>query len=283
MAEKGYHVFVASLPCRQLFKPLYDAFDRLYEAITDDPTMIRKWDDAIKDWQGERNNLAFYDRVPPGFKDREGQEGKRDKAYVQYCLDFAVSKAYRDSGLSHIGEVSKLFGHLEELHFVCVDLFSRAISSVCDSNENAKNRLCYRDRLSPVVFKLIRYNPDAKRFGTDPHYDKSALSLILNSDDQEVSYRVGPYKHTTFRYSELIGPIKYPASDLDPNDAVLVSGLCLREIGLDGFNPSPHSVLPITRPTCRHSIVAFYLAPFVNLDFLDTQARYVNDYDPEVS
>ena len=54
---------------------------------------------------------------------------KRDKEYLQYSLDFAVSDVFQRSSLSKQGAVLNLFGMLEELHFVCAGLFFRAIDS----------------------------------------------------------------------------------------------------------------------------------------------------------
>jgi hypothetical protein len=176
LIEHGFHIFRDSLPSFKAFQPLYDSFDRLSEVVLSNPKIISEWEGAVALWQAEDDNSAFYCRVPPIFRDRKGRAEKRDKAYLQFCLDFAASTAYQNSSLSRINEVCALFAHLEELHFICVDLFSKAISSICKNEKITKRKLQHPNRLSPIVFKLVRYNPRPKRFGTDPHYDKSALS-----------------------------------------------------------------------------------------------------------
>lgn len=281
LAGKGYHVFASSLPSHNWFRGLYSAFDRLVELIENDPTLDAEWDQAVRAWHATDDTAMFYCKIPPSFKDRAGRVGKRNKCYLQYCQDFALSEPFVTSRLGSIPEVCNVFQRLEELHFTCVDLFHRSFRSIF-AGRNDMDKVNYPGRFSPIMFKLLRYNSDPRRFGTGPHYDKSALSLLLHSDDAEVTYRLGPFSNNAFRYSELHAPISYPSSSNSKNHAVLVCGSCLQAVGLSSFQPTPHSVLPIKKAEKRHSIVAFHIVPYLDTTNLVTKASYINDYDPDV-
>ena len=282
LIERGFHVFTDALPAADWFTILYSRYDDLANLIQREPELLKIWEQAIEQWRDEGDNRGFYCSIPPVFKDRSGRKGKRNKSYLQYCLDFANSAAFRNSPLALRKEISAIFELLGELHFRCVALFQQALRSICE-NEAELARFAASDRLSPIIFKLLRYNPDPKRFGSGPHFDKSGLSLLLHADDPVVSYRVGPYRDDVFKYTELVKPMDYPNHSTEPNHAVLVSGSCLREVGFSNFGPSPHSVLPIGGTTPRHSIVAFMVVPFLKTDKLTTNPAFTNDYDPDVT
>jgi hypothetical protein len=282
LLTSGYHVFPDVLPSHNWFARIYQCFDEIAEIVARNPLMLESWDAAVAKWHAENENKAFFCGVPPKFKDRAERKGKRNKAYIQYCLDFACSKSYANSPLGSVSAISELFRHMEDLHFRCLEVFAETLRAVCDGSE-ALGRFHKRGRLSPIIFKLLRYNPDERRFGSGPHYDKSALSALLHSDDDAPTYRVGPHRDQPFRYSELIAPIVYPSSREALNSAVVLCGACLQEVGLERFRPSPHSVKPIVGSKRRHSIVAFQLAPFLNTDGLVTKAQYINDFDQSVT
>jgi hypothetical protein len=131
------------------------------------------------------------------------------------------------------------------------------------------------DRPLPIIIKMIRYNNSPEQFATDPHYDKSSLSLILNADDDEVRLRLGYGRNCPL--SSMFTPLQYPESAQEPNSCVMIPGLCLELAGID-LPPTPHCVMPVDKAAHRHSIIAFLLVPHLEgTDGLDTQAPYVHD------
>jgi hypothetical protein len=282
LASQSYVVFKGALPNRCWFNNLYNTYDDVSRLLLETPALLDEWHRCVESWQRIRDTRQFFCGTPTDFRDRSTRADKRDKEYLQYSLDFATSSAFRDSVLSRNCAVVRLFGMLEELHFACADLFFRVIDSITAEVPEAKSRLLYDGRLAPIIIKVLRYNRRPERFATDPHFDKSALSLLLNSDDKSVSYRLGRYVPSEIRYSELFAPIEYPPNDDQWNDAVLISGLCLREVGLSALPPTPHSVLPVQDRDVRHSVVAFYLVPYLDTTHMTTNAPYINDLLPGV-
>lgn len=288
LRDRGYFVFKSVLASRRDFVNCYLLFDELCNAVSHDRSIADRLYAAVQEWQAEGDIARYFCGVPAGFKtrnDRDGSSGHRFKDYLQYTLAFAQSNAFRRSGLQSFPCVAQLYESLAELHFTCSGLFTQAIKSICNlANQSLYSRLVYDDRLAPVVIKVLRYRRNPLRWATDPHFDKSALSLIIHSDDEEFSVRLGAQGSGAIRLSELRSPISYPKSPVDPNDAVLITGLCLREMGLGEFPPSPHLVLPVTDRPFRHSIVAFYLVPYLRgTDILRTTVNFINDVDGRIT
>lgn len=283
LASTGYHIFPDSLPCRVWFQELYQAYDRVSQLLRSAPSLRDEWEACVHQWHGVDDTRAFYCGVPPVFRDKSSQEGKRDKEYIQYCLDFAEFSGFLKSRVYQEIPIRKMFELLRELHFTCTELFFAGITAVTEAAPWLRNKLVYHDRMAPVVLKVLRYNPNPSRFATGPHFDKSALSLLLHSDDEEVSYRLGKHKTEDLRYSELFAPISYPVRADAPNHAVLIAGSCLQAVGVAKLPPTPHSVIPVTDSEHRHSIVAFYLFPYLDTTALSPKARYINDLYPHVT
>jgi hypothetical protein len=280
--ERGYHVFSNSLPNAQWFGQLYAAYDQLSLVLKANPALVTLWDKLVEQWYGANDNETFFCRVPPTFRDRAPRADKRNKEYLQFLLDFSTSRAFRDSELGRHPAVRRLFTMLEELHFICTGLFSGPVNALMQEYPAMHRRLVHTDRLSPVVIKLLRYNWSPKRFATNPHVDKSALSFLLHADDDEVAYRMAK-GGTKLRYSDLRCPIQYPDADHLPNHAVLIAGACLQEIGVDDLPGTPHMVLPVCREQPRHSVVAFYLAPHLNTENMQTDVEFENDALSQIS
>lgn len=278
----GAHVFPAALPSAQWFSGAYHIFDNLATRFQSDRRFAREWATAVRTWRGRGDNATFYCNVPMEFRDRALRTDKRDKAYLQYCVEFGAF--LRRTRLGADRDVAVLATYFGSLHEICAQLLETALGSICDQpNVLARLRGSYSARRRPIVFKLVRYNPNLRRFGTNPHYDKSALSLLLHADDDAVSYRLAPHRSGALRCSEMSTPITYPQSPLARNDAVLIPGLCLQHAAIADIPATPHGVLPVTSTRPRHSIIAFYLVPHLDTSALSTAVDYIADHDPHVS
>jgi len=277
LSANGFHIFRDSIPSRRWFEALYVAFDEVLTAILNSEALESEWHRCVSEWQDEADTESYYCNVPADFRDRSGRADKRDKSYLQFTLDFAMSDAFANSQLSERDDVRKLFGMLEQLHFLTAELFFKAIKAIDAVAPGTASKMVERTRLAPIVIKLLKYNRNESRFATDPHFDKSALSLVLHSDDPQPTLKIASSRHTRPRYSEFFVPMKYPADALSKNSALLINGICLNAIGLEAFPPTPHSVPPVTDRPHRFSVVAFYLVPHLDTSKLCTVAPFMND------
>ena len=268
----GNVVFDRVLPDRVWFKQVYDLYDELYDWLTDETgTELRQ---AALDWLNVGDNDSYYCGAPCGFRDRKSMQFKRDKAYMQWCLEFARSTQFAETAAGQLPAMQNLSHHMEHLESVCSELFMRVLTDIGEENPDYVARYDM-DRPLPIIIKLIRYNKNPTQFATDPHYDKSALSLILNADDDEVRWRLG--RGDNCPLSKMTAPFSYPDSPDEPNSCVMFTGLCLERSGVR-LAPTPHFVMPVEDNKFRHAVIAFLLTPHLeNTDSLNTQAPYIHD------
>lgn len=279
----GFHTFRNALPPRRWFAGFYAQFDALATRLECHPDLAESWNALAAQWLARGDNAAYWCSVPPAFKDRTKRLGKRDKIYLQYSVPFAFWLAHREPDLLDRLGATGLFEALQRLHVLCSSLFNQAIVAIADGDRVIAAQLRPSMRPAPIVLKAIRYNPNAARFGADAHYDKSALSLLVNADDYDSRVRIGPYRAQGSRLSDLVAPVESARSDTASGDAVVIVGACLREIGLASFGPTPHAVLPVVQPRRRHSVVAFHLVPHLDASHVETAAPVTNDVFPNVS
>ena len=268
----GHAVFDRFLPSRIWFDELYAAADLLIEELTDE--LAAEWRQAAFDWLAEGDNGSYYCGVPPAYRDRAGIAGKRNKAYIQWCLEHARSPRFAATRVARLEPVRILSRKMTELHEICSGAFESILADFAEPYPQLVARFD-EGRPLPIVFKLVRYNQSPNRFATDPHFDKSGLSMILRADDETVRWRIG--QGNPCRISEMSAPFEYPRDHAEPNPAVVFPGLCLEAAGVD-VAPTPHFVLPVEQKRYRHSTIAFLVVPHLEgTDDLDTQAPFIHD------
>lgn len=271
LLHDGFAVFERLLPSRDWFDDLYRITDVLMDSLSDE--VAAEWRQSAFDWLSEEDNASYFCGAPPAYRDRAGTEGKRNKAYIQWCLEYARSRQYAETGVASMAHARELTAKLELLHAICSETYVNVLADFEADYPEFVGRYD-PERPLPILFKLVRYNRSPRRFATDPHFDKSGFSIILRADDEKVQWRLG--KGNPCRISTMTAPIEYPADSADPNPAILFSGLCLEAVGVK-VPPTPHFVLPVEQKKYRHSIIAFLLVPHVDTDNLVTDAPYIQD------
>lgn len=196
--------------------------------------------------------------------------GKDVKSYLQWTLEFSNYVFNQDNSYRRISS------KLEELQETCSTYFWQVIEEISIEIPGIRN-LYVKNRHLPIVFKIIRYRQDKSRLATPPHFDKSSLSMILDSDDNKVQWRVG--KGNNCLLSKMHSPFNYPQNPNDKNHTILFPGLCLRSANIE-IDPTPHFVMPIYEKPIRHSLIAFLLIPHLkDTEFLETKATYIQDIE----
>lgn len=272
MRTDGYAAFPRVLPDRAWFEQTYRLFDGFIGELTDE--RVDELRASALEWLACGDNTSYFCGVPPSFRDREGVTGKRNKAYLQWCLEFARSPQFAATEIAKKSVTRELSQCLEQIESICARLFMQTLLEIGAAHPHYLATYS-SDRPLPIIIKMIRYNNSPRRFATDPHYDKSALSLILNADDDEVQWRLGRGHNCPL--SSMTAPIQYPEDPREPNSCVMIPGLCLQAADVD-LPPTPHFVMSVETNAYRHSIVAFLLAPHLqSTDTMNTQAPYIHD------
>lgn len=268
----GYVVFDRSLPDRRWFESIYQLYDDFVDGLT--PESSAELRQSALAWLQTKNMYNYYCGAPAGFRDRHGMSGKRDKSYLQWCRPFARSAEFTATVAAGTDAMQKLCRRLDYLESVCARLFQGVLDDIGQRYPDYLSRYD-PERPLPIIIKMLRYNRNPSQFATDPHNDKSALSLILHADDSSVRWRIGRGKNCPL--SAMVAPFAYPESPTASNHSVLFSGLCLEDAGVE-LPPTPHFVMPVERGDYRHSVVAFLLTPDLpSTATMSTQASFVHD------
>lgn len=275
LSEKGYVVIEDILPPRIWFDEMYSLFDSIISSMTAQSEGELK--ESYENWLID--NEKYYCGVPLGYRKRTGENGKDFKIYLQWCYDFSESSHFKINDSEIYNMLKKLYSFFRVLEECCSSIFLKAIKDIGFKYPHFANYFTL-DRKLPIIFKIIRYEQKSDNLGTPPHYDKSALSMILDSNDQKVNWKIG--QGTNCLLSSMHSPFEYPKDPKAYNHAILFPGLCLKEVDVD-ILPSPHFVMPIRDKVYRHSIVSFLLVPNLEgTEHLDTKAKYVNDLFPKI-
>lgn len=283
LTDHGCSVSQGRLPSREWFEGLYQRYDALSALAASNSALANAWEKLVQQWLSESDNRSYFCGVPASYRDKSERSGKRDKEYIQYIRQFFESPIYRTSDLREISEFLEFEEYIHELNEICAEIFGSGVGSILGTYPDLRNRLVGDSRGPAIVIKILRYNPNPQRFGTGPHFDKSALSILMHSSDSNVQYRLCRYMGESLKYSDLTAPIEYPALASEKNASVLIAGSCLRAVGALKFPPTPHSVLPIAGSKPRHAVVAFLLLPHLDTAPLSARAQCVNDLYPDLT
>jgi hypothetical protein len=261
------------MPSARWFSRLYDSYDAIADALDRDPGLLRDWDNLLSEWQEQDNNKRFYCNVPFKFKDRAEREGKRDKSYLQFCADFWRFQPFKKFVYDHIPSGICAFESLDSISGLAAETFGRVVGELNVLRPGIIVALEGGIGRPAVIVKALRYNPNSERLATGPHFDKSALSIIVASDDREPLVRIG-VSGVASAYSAYTCPLA-----LDKRartDVILINGLCLSAVGIEDMEPTPHSVLSV-KEHVRHSVVSFLLVPYLDTSAMSPKAPFIND------
>ena len=254
-----------------VWQHLYDALDAFADFVAANPEYATVFDTTAKAWQAERG-LEFSGYFSPYFRNRIGQAGKDQKYIFQICEPYFRYLADRHPRLLALPAFARLadaaLAVLYSLHAAMLPL----MSSLRDAHPGLHAALMQGEVMPPVVLRLLHYRGDG-RFFTDPHVDKSAVTVIVNTDDPEddpclvfAPSTVGTLLLSEFR------PVRKRQ-----DEAIVFLGAAGREAGLSGCAPAPHAVRPSRVPRTRHSAIFFWLLPGIDLKSFSTAVPFVDD------
>ena len=220
---------------------LYASFDELITFLQTNPTWAQKLYIAkerfIRSEQRHYYSTDFF-----GFYDESEREGRNQIAfyYSTHFHDFIFSHY---PAFKQISPITQFFACCHELQQSTSIIFND-VAVQLDVENIFK---------LPVLLKVVKYlsSYNAAR----PHYDGTALSLFLDSTDNE-SLLLSPYK-SEFTVDDFFSPIRmFPRSD-NQNSIILIPGTLLTEFSL---YPTPHIVEYSGK--IRYATIAFAMRPY---------------------
>ena len=272
----GYAILANALPVQSTFDELYSAFDIAVQSLEQKVLVSSLVEKISEAWAADSRLSAYYARAPMGFRNRAVRIDKDRKQYFQYCREFGgFVKTRFPALLSEYPEFSLLFSLSDALWELSGRTLRAVILHIAESGkfEGLSKVLVRREREFPLLLRLIRYDPGPK-LATAPHLDKSAFTLHLNSDDKSGDrFLIGPGGRDLVSLADL-RPAQIRRAG-GATDAIVFPGLFLNTAGYDALPATPHAALGMEEQTYRHSLVSFWLVPYLISDHLDTNIRGV--------
>lgn len=227
------------------YESLYESFDELITFLQDNPVWAQKLYMA-KERFIRSQQRSYYSTDFFGFYDESERAGRNQ-------ISFYYSVHFHDFIFSHyqefkqIPQVTTFFARCSAFEQSSRNVFKRAAAEL-----GLEDIFCSKQVSFPVLLKVVKYFPAYSV--TSPHYDGTALSLFLDSTDNQ-SLLLSPYK-LAFTVDDFSSPLRSFCRSDNQNSILLIPGTFLTEFFL---YPTPHIVKP--SGSIRHATIAFAMRP----------------------
>jgi hypothetical protein len=255
---------------KQNYHNLYKSFDEFIDHMSKNESAAQTIYESEKNFLAVEENKKRYCAAPPSYRDPRTHATKRfSKIYSQFIkehYDFLKQDAhYADpkvcnffDNMAHIDATSKKF---------CVSILEQLEKTYPGIKEKAYGN----NKELTVISKIVRYEK-TERWGTTAHFDKSALSLIWDSNDEHDDSLIlcQSLEHPTL--DAMVKPTRTYSGKKDITSTILIPGLALKKAGFN-LKATLHGVAPLKREY-RHAVISFLLIPFMDMtdlksDFID--------------
>lgn len=236
----------------QTFNALYRSFDDLIQFFEDHPDWAQKFYVAKERFiRSKAQKIYLTDFF--GFYDESKREGRRQISFY-YSIHFHEFLESQFQEFKTIHEISSFLEACLEIQKSYENLFLENISELgLETIFSSKNSL-------PILIKVIKYLPSY--IPTKPHYDGSALTIFLDSSDDE-SLLLSPYK-AIFTKEDFSVPQREFSKTTNQNSILLIPGALLTEFSI---YPTPHIVLKSSQ--VRYATIAFLMRSNHNFQKVD--------------
>ncbi len=254
---------------RQTYDAIYDIFERVVEQAKTDSAFAQ----MLRDFEESFENTTEYNQIfcgtPAGcYRNYTKKACKNDKKkYFQFSAEyFDFVRTFHKGALETYPLLENFFNKLGTVDVGAKTLFKEFLAPLQVNHPDVVETM-YGGRWDQltVIIRVLSYDPSREDFGTVPHYDKSGFTIILDHDDK-VNERlvVGPH-HQPFDLSKLKVPQRQFEGGDTYSSALFIAGTLLRYQGI-AIDPTPHAVLPIKSKHNRHSLIAFALLPYIDIN-----------------
>jgi len=237
--QAGYSELCNENHTRATFDCLYACFDELIEFLQKNPAWAQKLYNAKERFIRSKDR-SFYSTDFFGFYD-ESERKERSQISFYYSTHFHQFICSHYPEFKQVPEIIRFFVMCSEIQKPCGNLFDDAaaelgLGTIFSSTHGHP----------PILFKVIKYLPSY--VATKPHYDGTALSLFLDSTDNQ-SLLLSPYK-SSFVVDDFFSPAR------KQNSILLIPGSLLTEFSI---YPTPHII--VQNGKTRYATIAFALRP----------------------
>lgn len=254
---------------------IYALFDAFVDSVSLDPSAMQAFNDSAKEWQ-VRSGLSpyFASYFSPYFRDTNHKQGKDQKRIIQMCEPYSRYLDQAKSPLLDNHFYRALLDGLMAALYSTVAAIEPLLGELREDYPDVYNALVPDANLPPVALRLLSYSSD-NAFATNPHVDKSAVTVIVDTDDPIEDPKLVYAPPTVIGTCPKLSHFR-PVMRAE-NGAVMFLGAALQQAGYSEFTPLPHAVRPFRSAGLRHSAVFFWLLPHFDMKTFDTTVFVEDD------
>jgi hypothetical protein len=251
------------------YNDLYKKFDTFIDLMSQNPDFAGMMYFSEKSFLSSPKQKSRYCSAPPSFRNPREHPTKRfNKIYFQFILEhYALIKQEHAEYLTTNPDAQKFLGAMLSVDQIAKDIFSAAIEAIDKKCPGFKQTMYGKHGELTVITKVVRYEK-IDGWGTTPHFDKSALSLVWDSNDDNDDSLLICENRLHPSLEALVKPIRGYSHKKDTTSAILIAGSAFSKVGID-IKPTLHAVAPIQKQY-RHAIISFLLIPDIDMSDLKT-------------
>lgn len=267
LLKKGYIEIENKSILKENYKTLYKKFDVFIEKMSNDKDFANKVYSSEKMYAANEALKKRYCNAPPSYRDPVTHPTKRfNKIYCQYIVEHH-ELLKQDETLPK--EALEFYSLMNQVDSASKAIFHEQLQKL-EKEKPGIQKLLYGSHTDlTVISKIVRYKKDLEhKWGTTPHFDKSALSLILDSDDKDNDSLLICEDVESPSIESLHKPHRMYAHKEDATSALLIPGLAFKQEKWD-IKPTLHGVAAFDNEY-RHAIISFLLIPDIDMANLQT-------------
>ncbi len=275
LKEKGFLELGNKSFSKKDYADVYYYFDRFIDLFDEDIAFADLMNTSEKIFLSDASIKSRYCSAPPSFRDPRKNSTKRfPKIYFQFIKEH-YDLLVGSGNIPNNPDIHNFFRYMQAIDSSSKEIFKSILSDL-EKEMPGITALAYgKHNDLTVVTKIVRYEQaEDGTWGTTPHVDKSALTLILNSDDvnDESLWLCEDINNPSL--AKLHKPERIFNKSFSCSSALLIPGIELLKVGFS-LMPTVHGVRPITRPY-RHAVISFLLIPDVDM------SQVITDFNDEL-
>lgn len=243
--EVGYLELCDQNHGTETYDALYVCFDELITFLQANPAWAQKLYIAKERFIRSKDK-NYYSTDFFGFYDESERAGKNQISFY-YSTHFQNFIFLYYQECKQIPQITNFFDACFAIQQSSKNTFNQAAAEL-----DIKNIFFSEYEHIPILLKIVKYLPSYR--ASQPHYDGTALSLFLDSTDNQ-SLLLSPYK-STFTVDDFSSPLRQFSRSYDQNSILLIPGTFLTEFSI---YPTPHIVKHTGN--VRYATIAFAMRP----------------------
>ena len=246
------------------YNRLYEKFDSFIDLMDHNEAEFSQIQKFEKDFLSIQAYKKRYCSAPPSYRNPRTHTQKRfNKIYFQFINEhYELSKEV----ITH-PSISNFFSEMLNIDAMAKVVFAEILDLMEKDHPGITDLAYGQYKDLTVISKIVRYDK-SNGWGTTPHCDKSALTLIWDSDDDNDESLVICQDMSNPKIKNLTLPHRDFSHQLDATSTLLISGSIWEKIGVT-LKPTVHAVAPIKKQR-RHAVISFLLIPDIDMSTIPT-------------